>query len=190
MAKIEDVDVPSLLWQEGSAPATPASTKWRLYFKTTGLFHKDDAGAEVGPLAAAGGIGTWTDYTPTWAGSGAAPAIGNGSLTGRYKELDGTTLAVHVRLLWGSTTTAGSTGWTFSLPAGYTGAARRQLLEDRALDSGTSYYAGGAVVGVSATVISEVGLVNHTASGDAGLGVPFTWATNDELFISGIIETT
>lgn len=58
MAKIQDIDVTSLLFQEGSAPATPASTKWRLYTKTTGLFYKDDAGVETGPLAAAsGGLG-------------------------------------------------------------------------------------------------------------------------------------
>lgn len=53
MAKINDIDITSLLFQEGSAPTTPASTKWRLYFKTTGLFVREDTGTEVGPLAAA-----------------------------------------------------------------------------------------------------------------------------------------
>lgn len=38
---------------EGVAPATPASTKWRVYFKTDGLYIIDDAGNETGPLAAA-----------------------------------------------------------------------------------------------------------------------------------------
>jgi hypothetical protein len=42
---------------EGSAPSTPASTKWRVYFKTDGLYYIDDAGTEVGPLAAAAGGG-------------------------------------------------------------------------------------------------------------------------------------
>lgn len=54
MAAIDEIDITSLLFQEGSAPSTPASTKWRAYFKTTGLFVMDDAGAEYGPLAAAG----------------------------------------------------------------------------------------------------------------------------------------
>lgn len=53
MAKINEIDITSLLFQEGSAPSTPASTKWRAYFKTDGLYYKDDAGAETGPLAAA-----------------------------------------------------------------------------------------------------------------------------------------
>jgi hypothetical protein len=46
---------------EGSAPATPASTKWRIYAKTDGLYYIDDAGTEVGPLAAAGASGAPTD---------------------------------------------------------------------------------------------------------------------------------
>lgn len=55
MAKITDIDITSLLFQEGAAPSTPASTKWRAYFKTDGLYYKDDAGTETGPLAAASG---------------------------------------------------------------------------------------------------------------------------------------
>jgi hypothetical protein len=54
MARIDNIDVPSLLFQEGAAPGTPASTKWRAYFKTDGLYIKDDAGVETGPLGAAG----------------------------------------------------------------------------------------------------------------------------------------
>lgn len=51
MAKIDDVEIPTLLFDEqGSDPSTPASTLWRLYFKATGFFHKDDAGVVRGPL--------------------------------------------------------------------------------------------------------------------------------------------
>lgn len=53
MAKINDIDITSLLFQEGAAPAAPAVTKWRLYFKTTGLFVRDDAGVEIGPIGVA-----------------------------------------------------------------------------------------------------------------------------------------
>jgi microcystin-dependent protein len=41
-------------WPEISPPASPAANKWRLYFKTTGLFYKDDGGTETGPLGAGG----------------------------------------------------------------------------------------------------------------------------------------
>lgn len=57
MATIDNIDLTSLLWQEGSAPSTPASTKWRLYFKSGGLYIKDDAGTETGPLSTGGGSG-------------------------------------------------------------------------------------------------------------------------------------
>jgi len=50
MAAIDEIDITALLFQEGSAPSTPASTKWRLYFKSDGLYVIDDAGTEVGPL--------------------------------------------------------------------------------------------------------------------------------------------
>lgn len=37
-------------YTEGSTPSTPASTHWRLYFKSDGLYFVDDAGTEYGPL--------------------------------------------------------------------------------------------------------------------------------------------
>lgn len=46
--------------EETSVPVTPDPTKWALYFKSGGLFHKDDAGAEVGPLGTGGGGGDYT----------------------------------------------------------------------------------------------------------------------------------
>lgn len=55
MAKLSEITATEMLWQEGSAPATPAATKWKVYFKTDGIYVMDDAGNEVGPLAAAAG---------------------------------------------------------------------------------------------------------------------------------------
>lgn len=56
MAKLSAIDATSLTFQEAAAPSTPASTKWKLYAKTTGLFVKDDAGNEIGPFGAASGV--------------------------------------------------------------------------------------------------------------------------------------
>lgn len=39
--------------ERGSAPTTPATSDWKLYFKSSGLFVVDDAGNETGPLAEA-----------------------------------------------------------------------------------------------------------------------------------------
>lgn len=40
-------------WDEQvSDPSTPASTKWKLYFKSGGLYYIDDLGAVIGPIGA------------------------------------------------------------------------------------------------------------------------------------------
>ncbi|MFJ9020811.1 hypothetical protein ACIRPU_12625 [Streptomyces sp. NPDC102259] len=56
----------------------------------------------------------WTTYTPTWTAS-SNPAIGNGSLTGRYIKI-GRRCLVSIKLTMGSTTTYGSGGYSFGLP--------------------------------------------------------------------------
>ncbi len=66
------------------------------------------------------GMGAWTTYTPSWhATTGAAPVLGNGSLTGRYK-LVGKTLDLYFSLIFGSTTNGGTGIWFFGPPAGAT----------------------------------------------------------------------
>lgn len=59
--------------------------------------------------------GAWTAYTPAWTAS-TNPAIGNGTITGRYMKI-GRTVLVEINLICGSTTTFGSGSWNFSLPA-------------------------------------------------------------------------
>lgn len=75
---------------EGSAPSTPASTKWRAYFKTDGLYVIDDAGTETGPLADASGGST---------GVAVATAQGTGSgdyttSSSTFADVDGTNLII------------------------------------------------------------------------------------------------
>lgn len=63
-------------------------------------------------------IGAWTDYTPSWiAESGGTPAVGNGTLTGRYLKV-GRTVDVVIKLTVGSSTTFGNANanWAFGLP--------------------------------------------------------------------------
>ncbi len=44
-----------IMQEEASTPSTPASGKWVAYFKSTGLFIKEDTGTETGPLGTGGG---------------------------------------------------------------------------------------------------------------------------------------
>lgn len=39
-----------IMQEEASVPSTPTSGKWKAYFKASGLYVKDDAGNEYGPL--------------------------------------------------------------------------------------------------------------------------------------------
>jgi len=60
-------------------------------------------------------VNAWTAYTPIWTTNASSPAVGNGSLSGKYKWT-GNTVNVHVNLSVGSTTTFGSGFWLFTLP--------------------------------------------------------------------------
>ncbi len=60
----------------------------------------------------------WDSYTVVWTCSTTPPAVGNGSLTGRYRRVpDSDLMVVEGRLVVGSTTTFGSGYFIFSLPA-------------------------------------------------------------------------
>jgi hypothetical protein len=120
----------------------------------------------------------WQSYTPAWTSSGTAPVLGNGSLTGRYRigpEAD--LLIAEVRLVCGSSSSAGTGVWFFSLPfnvnaagTGYAGGSWH------ALKPGVQEY-GGVIKIESATVFRAL----ISAGGSVGVGVPHAWGTNDTL---------
>jgi hypothetical protein len=60
-------------------------------------------------------LGTWQTYTPAWTATTTNPALGNGTLTGRY-SLTGNTVTWVIELLCGSTTTYGTGTYLFSTP--------------------------------------------------------------------------
>lgn len=153
-----------------------ATTRWD-------QLHIDVGGTFQGGRSIASGV--WTTYTPTLAGSGAA--VGNGTITGRYTQIDNT---VHFRiaLIFGSTTTLG-TGPTFTLPVtslAY-GNAVTALGSCLFYDSGSgAWYVGTARYDSTTTVVA----VSNTgaATGTVANTVPFTWATDDQLGIEGTYQ--
>lgn len=79
-------------------------------------------GTNVGDFTANGWTGdvdlTWSSYTPSWASTGTAPAIGNGSITGQYLRV-GDLGFVSFSLTGGSTTTWGTGAYLFGMPSGW-----------------------------------------------------------------------
>jgi hypothetical protein len=132
--------------------------------------------------------GAWNTYAPTWTTSGTAPAIGNGSLSGRYAQV-GKTTTLLISLLAGSTTTFGSGEWGFSLPAApaaigtavkfWTGTAL-------GINPSTSYWPGLAQIEAGSTVVRAVSPMNANGSATSrwAATAPQTWANGHQLNIS------
>lgn len=96
-------------FDEGSAPATPDAGKRRVYAKTDGVYEKDDAGTEAGPIGSTSGagditaddawvakgdliVGTTTDTADilTAGSNGKAVVAASGETTGlKYDNIEG-----------------------------------------------------------------------------------------------------
>jgi hypothetical protein len=149
----------------------------------------------VGATGATGAIGAtgtgsgapgWQAYTPTWtASSGTAPAIGNGTLVGRYWQL-GATVFFRIYMLTGSTTTFGTTGatWYFAIPV--------SPLSDAANSNQTvaSFGAGGYQLTpfLRDTYPNTLYLLYGTTT--VGPTVPVTWTSGMTLTIEGFYESS
>lgn len=113
--------------------------------------------------------------------SGAAPSIGNGSLTLNYVR-SGRVVTVQLRLEFGSTTTAGdgAAPWTFALPFVATPNINADGMAGNAFDASasTDFVVFGQIPGGGS-------LLNFGRNG-AGVraGTPFSWAAGDRLSAS------
>lgn len=116
-------------------------------------------------------------YSVSWASSGTQPAIGNGTLSGRYSRI-GNSVTVSITLTGGSTTTWGTGTYTFSLPypAQVQAAGSCYIL-----DAGTGYFAPVALVGPGS---SAVAAYLPGGANIVGATQPMTWATNDQITIT------
>jgi hypothetical protein len=126
----------------------------------------------------------WTSYVPTWGGSVSNPSIGNGTLSGAYAKV-GQLVHVRIALQIGSTSTGGSGRWTFSLPFA---PAAQQALTAVAEDTSAATRYGGAAWITPGTGVFAVALA--AGSGGVASGVPFTWASGDQLYINGTYQSS
>lgn len=125
----------------------------------------------------------WTDSDPTWSTGGVAPAIGDGTIQGRYVKI-GRTVVFNFKVSFGSTSTFGSGDFRFSLPftAVNTGTVYQHVGTVLGFDSSTSTrYIGVAEIGDGGTVTT---LTFHSTTGNASASVPITWAQNDQIIVN------
>lgn len=121
-------------------------------------------------------------FSPSWTqASGTQPAIGNGSLTGKYTR-QGFLVKFEMTLTVGSTTTFGNSGgpYLFSLPLGGTQNSTQNFLAGWAFDASASsdFQVNGQIAaGANMLTLSR----NGAGVRDA---FPFAWATGDTINVS------
>lgn len=136
----------------------------------------------AGDVIQASDIGSWTSYTPSWTASTTNPAIGNGTITGRYQVIGGTTCHFYVKITMGTTTTYGTGYWIVSLPV--TAAVVDQIVQAHVRDaSAGNEKPASARIGTSAIVRI------HLGDGAWVDSTTYVWASGDLLVVSGTYET-
>ena len=153
------------------------------------LFWDDSAGA-LKWLTVEGIVGTdlgkWQSYTVSWTASTTNPAIGNGTLTGRYIVI-GKLCTYVLGMIMGSTTTYGSGNWAFSLPINAVNIAGINFYGFAHLrDTGVATYERIVQIQPNDSV-SKINLFFDPTQGsnlyNISATVPFTWGENDVLGI-------
>jgi len=162
------------------APGGAAARAWQNQFMV----------APTGAITQAGrpaALGEWTAYTPTWGASGTAPALGNGTIAGRYTII-GKTVHCRVTLGLGSTSTQGTGMWYFTVPPAY------PILSWLGWDP----LGHGRMVGPPGQRTcwvaapgnpTYVHMTPENSNGVVGPGVPWTWAAGNYIYAAFTYET-
>ena len=127
----------------------------------------------------------WASYTPAWTATTTNPTIGNGTITGAWMSV-GKLVHFRAKIVFGSTTTAGSGAYLFSLPATMSGGYGTNA----SIGVGSTFDTSAPALQVwnvrrsssTTVVLTQTTGTNVTNSG------PFTWATGDEIELSGTYE--
>lgn len=130
----------------------------------------------------------WTSYTPTWTGATTNPVLGNGTIVGKYLSA-GKLTAFRITLTMGSTTTYGTGQWRLTLPVAPSSARWNFLAE--VFDTSTASRLAGTAVYEAANSALALWSPGASAGGFdrvVSVGLPITWATGDQVNISGVYE--
>ena len=150
----------------------------------------------LGPTGPTGSFSVtpWSAYTPLWTSSGVTqPAIGNGSITGRYVNI-GATVMGEIRLLAGTSgLNPGSGTYYFSLPTAGVAENYQPVGQVVYRDEGPAItYLGTAIFNANNNTRIEIlmGSVDtfFTQGVNAGLGNPSNLGPNDKILIQFTYE--
>lgn len=128
--------------------------------------------------------------TVIWTGTGTSPALGNGTIVSRYRQI-GKTTDWELRITMGSTTTFGSAGWILTPPVT---PANTYLVNaySRAYDVSLSSTLGwqASVDLVSAALqVACPATTQPNADRLVTSAIPFAWATGDVLSVNARFDT-
>ncbi len=152
------VYVPNTTWVDGSGGGTPLSAA-RLNNMELGISP---------PYIA---------YTPTWTASGTAPALGNGTLLGRYVQI-GKFVHAYGKILFGTTSTYGTGNYLFALPVNASASIPAFQTAGSALVNQGANIAAVTPYTQSVTTLGFIYGATYLGSTTiVGLAAPFTWAS-------------
>ena len=128
----------------------------------------------------------WETWTPAWTGATTNPVLGNGTVSGKYTQINRLIIA-QVSYYMGSTTTFGSGIWRFGVPV--TAASHTAYAN---IGYGRCYDASAATTYLVAALwdvfdTTRVWIQSHQ-TGIFASTAPFTWANTDELHFTIVYE--
>jgi len=134
----------------------------------------------------------WTTWTPTWSSGGTQPAIGNGTLTAKYRQL-GKIVFVSIRFVAGSTTTFGTGTYYLTYPvtplSTYNTTSGGWNLSGYAEDAGVVAYTIQGTRMYSLTTFQIIMVAPQNANVNAwGATLPTTWGNGDFWWATGFYE--
>jgi hypothetical protein len=163
------------------AAATAASTPANLSVGTDGQLLSADSTAATGLAWSYGGKST--AYTPIWTSSGTQPTLGNGTLVGKYSRI-GDLVYFSIKLTFGSTTSAGTGDYSFSLPFAMTNTSNGIAGSAAALNDGVAWYTG-----YTPNTVINIQTDKFIAILPSGVAItptaPFTFGTADAILAWG-----
>lgn len=140
----------------------------------------DNAKVSVGAAIAQSKIAfdAWQTYSPSWTSSGTAPALQNGTLTGRYMQI-GKLVTVQIKLTFGSSTTYGTGNYSLTVPVNASASAGQYTPVGNASGSHSGLYNGFVVLNGTTTIQ----LYTPAAPGAIwGQTAPATWVSGDFIY--------